>query len=333
MISILKKLLYRISSYSIKGCSEPPAPEAQQASRLECLRQTAQDALLLAELNEARAKYIYFHMARMEERLRDLIHHVGVPPNEIELNNAAFDYKWTNINIGRNSLQSEEHKSKVTHLLTTYTGKDSAWFEGKRVLDAGCGDGRFSYALLQLGCEVVSVDITEEAVHKTLVYCQDVAKGNHTASQANLLSSLDHLGKFEMVLAFGVIHHSGDTLLAMRNISSVLHPEGLFCFMVYGYPAWTEKGHFDYQAQKDTLHFSNRGKNMKQVHDSLAEQFDELSLRGWFDAIAPIIEDYYFDGQVFEMLINSGFYNIECKKLVLPNLLFTANKNGPRSSL
>lgn len=41
------------------------------------------------------------------------------------------------------------------------------WFSGKEVLDAGCGSGRWSYGLAQLGAHITAVDINKSALNKT----------------------------------------------------------------------------------------------------------------------------------------------------------------------
>src|SRR5207302_5758951 len=52
------------------------------------------------------------------------------------------------------------------------------FFESKRALDAGCGSGRRTYALAELGAEVVAVDLTcggLESAHEALGDRPDVA--------------------------------------------------------------------------------------------------------------------------------------------------------------
>lgn len=279
-------------------------PKLSEIDKRISLFEEKQDQLL------TRVEYLYYRMIRMDERIRDLIHQVGVPLNEKKHNASGFEDKWRFLNYGKHSLLNPEHKEKVKNLILDYTGLAENWFIGKKVLDAGCGDGRLSYGLLQLGANVTSIDISEEGVEKTKVFCSDVANERHKTMVADLLQPLDSIGNFDLIISFGVVHHSGDTRKAIENLYSVLLPGGYLSFMVYGYPRFNVINDFTYQIKKDSLHFKTRGMPITEVLDLLSKDFDDLELRGWYDAIMPIVEDYYLEEQLVHMMKEIGFHNI-----------------------
>ena len=95
-----------------------------------------------------------------------------------------------------------------------------------KILDLGCGTGRFSGALAEhLGAKVVGVDPSEkmlaEAVRKA---DKDVA---HVRATAEALPLADRC--VDVVFISMVFHHFRDCDLAMRECHRVLRPDGTLC--------------------------------------------------------------------------------------------------------
>ena len=103
----------------------------------------------------------------------------------------------------------------------------------KRVLDAGCGNGRVT-ALLRAH----SSPSTTEIVGIDLV-AADVARENLAREQnvvfykRNLLSDLSDLGKFDFIYCQEVLHHTNDPRRAFLNLCSLLAPRGEIAIYVY----------------------------------------------------------------------------------------------------
>tara|TARA_R110002072_G_scaffold52316_5_gene139540 strand:+ start:17314 stop:18159 length:846 start_codon:yes stop_codon:yes gene_type:complete len=108
--------------------------------------------------------------------------------------------------------------------------------KGGRVLDAGCGSGLLSLRLHRAGCDVVSVDAEEAMVGFTR---QTLRNGGFEDAvvQQMTLERLDSLqgGKFDEIYCCDVIEHIEDDLLAMRQLRSMLKPDGQLILTV---PAW-----------------------------------------------------------------------------------------------
>jgi 2-polyprenyl-3-methyl-5-hydroxy-6-metoxy-1,4-benzoquinol methylase len=112
-----------------------------------------------------------------------------------------------------------------------------AWFEGKLLLDAGCGAGRFAEVALSLGAEVVAIDlsIAVDACRKSL--------GAHPRLhlvQASLYDLPFAPGTFDGVYSFGVIQHTPDVARAFRCLAAMVKPGGELAVDVYkrSWRAW-----------------------------------------------------------------------------------------------
>lgn len=105
------------------------------------------------------------------------------------------------------------------------------FFKGKLVLDAGCGSGRWTYAMALLGARVVAIDLTEagaEITHQATAHMDNVA-----VLQANLFQLPFRPGSFELVVSWGVLHHTPDTKKAFARIAPLVKPGGQLYIMVY----------------------------------------------------------------------------------------------------
>ncbi|MBD0329902.1 MAG: class I SAM-dependent methyltransferase [Thermoleophilia bacterium] len=110
-------------------------------------------------------------------------------------------------------------------------GLPAEFFAGKRALDAGCGSGRWTYALAELGAKVTGVDLTAggpEAAHAELG-----ERANVSFAQADLFALPFRAGAFDFVLSWGVLHHTPDTRAAFDRLVPLVRPGGTLFVMVY----------------------------------------------------------------------------------------------------
>lgn len=99
--------------------------------------------------------------------------------------------------------------------------------KGKRVLDAACGEGYGSRLLANWGAkEVVGVDISAEAIASAN---QHFASDNVSFIQndAETLPRLFEPHSFDLIVSFETIEHVQDPELFLRNILSLLKPDGI----------------------------------------------------------------------------------------------------------
>ena len=105
------------------------------------------------------------------------------------------------------------------------------FFRGIRALDAGCGSGRWTYALAELGADVVAFDLTAggiEAVHENLA-----GRANVSICQANLFQPPFAGESFDFVMSWGVLHHTPDTKAGFLQLVPLVKPGGTLYVMVY----------------------------------------------------------------------------------------------------
>jgi SAM-dependent methyltransferase len=104
---------------------------------------------------------------------------------------------------------------------------------GLRVLDAGCGTGRYTAWLLDHGAQVIGIDASPAMLH----YAHERVSGRAELRLADLNRPLDFLGDaaFELVVSALVIHYVADINALFAEFHRVLRPEGLFIFST-GHP-------------------------------------------------------------------------------------------------
>lgn len=112
--------------------------------------------------------------------------------------------------------------------------------DGKSFLDIGSGSGLFSLAAHRLGAApLVSVDVDPESVESTGRLRESVGRPSTWRVVAG--SILDDelvtgLAPADIVYSWGVLHHTGDMIAAIRNAARLVRPGGLFCIAIYNDP-------------------------------------------------------------------------------------------------
>jgi SAM-dependent methyltransferase len=102
--------------------------------------------------------------------------------------------------------------------------------EGKVVLDAGCGLGRFSEIALNHGATVVAVDISGaiDAAFENLR-----SRDGIYFLQADIFRLPFRPGTFDFVYSWGVLHHTPDPHAAFSGLPPLVRPGGKLMAMVY----------------------------------------------------------------------------------------------------
>jgi 2-polyprenyl-6-hydroxyphenyl methylase/3-demethylubiquinone-9 3-methyltransferase len=114
---------------------------------------------------------------------------------------------------------------------------------GRRFLDIGCGSGLFSLAARRLGAQVHSFDFDLQSVAcaKELKRRYFPEDGTWRIEEGSILDSgyLEHLGQFDIVYSWGVLHHTGSMWVAIENaISLVASPRGSLFIAIYNDQGW-----------------------------------------------------------------------------------------------
>lgn len=107
---------------------------------------------------------------------------------------------------------------------------------GRSFLDVGCGSGLFSLAAQRLGATVHSFDQDAESVRAAAWL-----RGRFGSLDGWVIeqgSIIDHdytrrLGQFDVVYAWGVLHHTGDLWTALAAAAGLVAPNGSLFVAVY----------------------------------------------------------------------------------------------------
>ncbi len=104
-------------------------------------------------------------------------------------------------------------------------------------LDVGSGSGMFSLAAHQLGAQVRSFDYDEVSVATTAEVRKRYAADSNSwcIEQGSVLDEgyMRSLGRYDVVYAWGVLHHTGDMLRALANVGENVTPSGQLFVAIY----------------------------------------------------------------------------------------------------
>lgn len=103
---------------------------------------------------------------------------------------------------------------------------------GKRVLECGCGAGRFTEILLQRCAFVTSIDLSEAVEANQQNFPQSPT---HRIAQADILQLPFRPGQFDVVFCLGVIQHTPQPETTIRALSEQVKPGGRLVIDHYSY--------------------------------------------------------------------------------------------------
>ena len=129
-------------------------------------------------------------LQREVERLRALNRQEQLETATIEgdavQTRASFDFQWQHMPSGTALPTDAGFMAHVAADLTEMVGQPSGWFQGRRIVDIGCGIGRYTFGFLQLGADVTACDQSAAALQRTAELCQ-AYRDRLTLNQIDLL--------------------------------------------------------------------------------------------------------------------------------------------------
>jgi 2-polyprenyl-3-methyl-5-hydroxy-6-metoxy-1,4-benzoquinol methylase len=149
----------------------------------------------------------------------------------------SFSFQWDQLAEGEYMLSDSWFKNDVERIICEEEILiDKSWFKGKKILDAGCGGGRWSYGLAKLGASITAVDINESALRRTKEAIKDLDPNSKFVQTPleNLDKALTDSGKFDLVWSWGVVHHCKSFTKAFDQVCNQVKEGGLIYLYLYG---------------------------------------------------------------------------------------------------
>lgn len=109
--------------------------------------------------------------------------------------------------------------------------------DGRSFLDIGAGSGLFSLAAVRLGAaQIVSVDVDEDSAASCRLLREREQSPDHwQVVHGSILDPClgEKIAPADVVYSWGVLHHTGDMWLAIRNAAALVRPGGLLAIAIY----------------------------------------------------------------------------------------------------
>ena len=143
-----------------------------------------------------------------------------------------FGENWASFSRRINETRMESARQS----LRTLFGEGA--LSGRSFLDIGCGSGLFSIAAAQLGARSVlglDVDPISVATSQNNAAHWLTSPTSISFCQLSVLDGeqMSKLGMFDIVYSWGVLHHTGNMKVALRNAAHRVAPNGMLMIAIY----------------------------------------------------------------------------------------------------
>lgn len=143
---------------------------------------------------------------------------------------ASFGRQWNKYEVAHDDEDRATFQAK--------TGVRLDELNGLRVLDAGCGGGRYSKVCGEAGATVVGADHSA-AVSKARQLCSHLS--NVAFVQADLKRLPLEPASFDFVFSIGVMHHDADTRAVFDAVAKLVKPGGRYSVWLYRRNQWWQE--------------------------------------------------------------------------------------------
>jgi len=105
---------------------------------------------------------------------------------------------------------------------------------GAKILDVGCGAGRYSIPLIRLGYQITGIDLSQRLLDK---FNEDATNCKLSSSQYELCCqdvesfAMERKGVFDAVIGFNILHHIFDLDYCFSQIGKCLKKGGIVGFI------------------------------------------------------------------------------------------------------
>lgn len=109
--------------------------------------------------------------------------------------------------------------------------------QGMRILEIGCGEGGNMKPFVELGCEVIGVDINEQQLDRGRGFFEDLGHHDNPTMIFRDIYKVhpEEVGTFDVIMLRDVIEHIPDQDRFMGHVRQFLKDDGVIFF---GFPPW-----------------------------------------------------------------------------------------------
>jgi len=154
----------------------------------------------------------------------------GIPRFVAQEHLASFGLQWNKYEVS--------HADEDRRTFEVKTGLELRELKGLRVLDAGCGGGRYSKVAGEAGAIVTGADHTS-AVDKAADLCRGLADLQFV--QADLKKLPFEPASFDIVFSIGVMHHDIETRNVFDRVARMVKPGGRYAVWLYRKNQWWQE--------------------------------------------------------------------------------------------
>jgi SAM-dependent methyltransferase len=163
------------------------------------------------------------------------------PQEQLDAANAEFwaelcgSYLARSVGVQDASAESLARFDRAYLALYPYLGRYLPWHSGERVLEIGLGYGTVGGLLAARGLDYHGLDISPGPVGMMVHRLEllGVAAAPTRVRQASALAIPHPDASFDVVVAIGCLHHTGDLAAAIEEVARVLRKGGQAMVMVY----------------------------------------------------------------------------------------------------
>jgi ubiquinone/menaquinone biosynthesis C-methylase UbiE len=241
-------------------------------------------------------------------------------PSDVEATRRSFDLQWKiSQERGEYNQFSPAYREELVKLFLDDVMMPAAAFKGIRALDAGCGIGRWTYAMSELGANVTAIDYNDQAAAATRAYFKD--RPSIRVMQADILRLPFAPESFDFVFAWGVLHYTEDPERAFEALARLVAPGGALFLMIFEYynpmKLW-----ITHQVRRWTVPMDPA--RLHRLSDYAARVCSYRAIRyplkpfidiGWspqgnYDAFAKMVSHHRTAEQVQQLFLHAGFRDL-----------------------
>jgi 2-polyprenyl-3-methyl-5-hydroxy-6-metoxy-1,4-benzoquinol methylase len=108
--------------------------------------------------------------------------------------------------------------------------------KNKTVLEIGCGIGTATMSFASHGADVTAVDLSDQSLNLAMIRANTYGLQNNIQFYQGNVEDLKNVipnKQYDLIFSFGVIHHTPNPALALKQIHHFLKPDGKLKIMVY----------------------------------------------------------------------------------------------------